>query len=195
MKKFKLFTTIASLCLAVALMVFGVYAATQASVKIGSTITFDASANISGTLTVKSYNVAKVENGEYDLSALTASETFTYKFLATDPTPTGVLTPTKNGEETPFTADKKVIIYVVQFNSDLEDANVVLQVEDSSFTVKNGQTEVNGVTKTNGLKNPSTAGTKATPISYNMIVEITEDLTADATYSVDFTIKLSVGSN
>ncbi len=39
-KKVKLFTTIASLCLAVALMAFGVYAATTASLNVTSSVAF-----------------------------------------------------------------------------------------------------------------------------------------------------------
>jgi len=45
-KRVKLFTTIASLCLAVALMAFGVYAATQASFKITGSVTFTASKDV-----------------------------------------------------------------------------------------------------------------------------------------------------
>ncbi len=41
-KRFKLITTVASLCLAVALMAFGVYAATQSTLQVSSTVTFEA---------------------------------------------------------------------------------------------------------------------------------------------------------
>lgn len=53
MKKFKLFTTIASLCLAVALMAFGVYAATQATVTVSSSVTFGATGNVKATVSYK----------------------------------------------------------------------------------------------------------------------------------------------
>ena len=84
MKKIKLFTTIASLCLAVALMAFGVYAATSASIGVTSSITFSADGQVGGTLTVKSYSVASVaESGEIDLSQQTALENFTAIINAT----------------------------------------------------------------------------------------------------------------
>lgn len=41
-KRVKILTTIASLCLAVALMAFGVYAATQQTMTVGSTVSFTA---------------------------------------------------------------------------------------------------------------------------------------------------------
>ena len=56
-KRVKLLTTIASLCLAVALMAFGVYAASSATVAVTSTVTFDVSGDFVGTVTVKAYAV------------------------------------------------------------------------------------------------------------------------------------------
>lgn len=59
-KKIKLFSTIASLCLAVALMAFGVWAATEAGMKVGSTVTFhSANVNVKYTITV-AYTNGKV---------------------------------------------------------------------------------------------------------------------------------------
>ena len=52
MKKVKLFTTIASLCLAVALMAFGVYAATQVDISITGNVSFSAAANVKATVTL-----------------------------------------------------------------------------------------------------------------------------------------------
>ena len=52
-KRVKLLTTIASLCLAVALMAFGVYAATSLQGKVSSTLTFTSS-EIDGTWTLVS---------------------------------------------------------------------------------------------------------------------------------------------
>ena len=54
-KRFKLITTIASLCLAVALMAFGVYAATNASFTVTSTINFSTSGDLVGTATVEAF--------------------------------------------------------------------------------------------------------------------------------------------
>lgn len=54
-KRVKLLTTIASLCLAVALMAFGVYAATTASITVNSTVSFDVGSHLDGTITVTAY--------------------------------------------------------------------------------------------------------------------------------------------
>ena len=51
-KRFKLITTIASLCLAVALMAFGVYAATEASFSVTNRVSFDATANVKAQVTL-----------------------------------------------------------------------------------------------------------------------------------------------
>ena len=53
-RKFKLLTSVASLCLAVALMAFGVYAAATPKVTITGTVTFQAE-NVFATVTVYKY--------------------------------------------------------------------------------------------------------------------------------------------
>ena len=51
-KRFKLFSTIASLCLAIALMAFGVYVATTASFSITNKVSFTAEKNVKATITL-----------------------------------------------------------------------------------------------------------------------------------------------
>ena len=65
-RKFKLFATVASLCLSVALMAFGVYAATQASYRVTSTVSF--AAQVTGTWKYK------VENAAWDNAVSGQSE-------------------------------------------------------------------------------------------------------------------------
>ena len=67
-KKVKLFTTIASLCLAVALMAFGVYAARSIILTANGTITFEAT-DINGVWTQV---VANVSGGEFKTGEKTA---------------------------------------------------------------------------------------------------------------------------
>lgn len=64
-KKVKLFTTIASLCLAVALMAFGVYAAQNVTVDITGSVTFEAAAHVNTTITLSSTleNIKAEEGG------------------------------------------------------------------------------------------------------------------------------------
>ena len=63
MKKVKLFTTIASLCLAVALMAFGVYAAQNVVVTASGTVNFEVGANVAGTLSIVGYSEQEAEYG------------------------------------------------------------------------------------------------------------------------------------
>ncbi len=73
-RKFKLFATVASLCLSVALMAFGVYAATSVTYNVSGTVSF--SAHVACTWTVKAtYN---------DTSKTPVGTPDTKQFLATD---------------------------------------------------------------------------------------------------------------
>lgn len=56
-RKFKLFTSIASLCLAVALMAFGVYAATAPTLNVTGSVSFSAS-NVYATVKVEKHEAA-----------------------------------------------------------------------------------------------------------------------------------------
>ena len=63
-KRVKLLTTIASLCLAVALMAFGVYAATNITATVTNTVSFTATENVKATLTYStSLTNATLEEG------------------------------------------------------------------------------------------------------------------------------------
>ena len=104
-KRIKLFSTIASLCLAVALMAFGVWAATSAEFKATSTVAFtsttvliDVTGNVEGFATQENgksasyrYNADKtktdVYNETWEIGALTFNEehqTITYKVTITN---------------------------------------------------------------------------------------------------------------
>ena len=61
-RKFKLFATIASLCLSVALMAFGVYAATQATYNVSSSVSFVAQVKCTFTAAVVDGNDADISN-------------------------------------------------------------------------------------------------------------------------------------
>ena len=88
-KRVKLLTTIASLCLAVALMAFGVYAATSVKATITTTISFT-STEISGTWTLKIDGVEQSGTTEGDTTTFTpaltvgASKTFAYEITFTN---------------------------------------------------------------------------------------------------------------
>ena len=104
MKKVKLFTTIASLCLAVALMAFGVYAATQVSYTVKGNISFNATA-LDGTWMYEvvkgtgcATDVAKTNEGNTAVSlnfvdgATTATFTVKAYFTPTTEVATGTVT-------------------------------------------------------------------------------------------------------
>ena len=67
-KKVKLITTIASLCLAVALMAFGVFAALNVSYTITNTVSYSAAANVKATITytTEATNVKEIRKGSLD---------------------------------------------------------------------------------------------------------------------------------
>ena len=85
MKKVKLFTTIASLCLAVALMAFGVYAAANVNVNVSSTVTVNAN-GISGTWYVNEEAMSEGTTNNVDapnaISSDEGSIVYTVEFVA-----------------------------------------------------------------------------------------------------------------
>ena len=192
MKKFKLFTTIASMCLAVALMAFGVYAATNATFGVSSNIKYTVSGNIGGTLTVNSY---ASKDGTTIAEGAQAMETFTATVNATmTDEEAGKL---KANETTPsdssFTADNKYVIYVVEFDETTSE-NVVLQVE--SVTLKKGTGEsavaTTEISVTNQLTSAVPAETQGTVNKYNIVVKLDAALNADTTFTVEFNVKVSI---
>ena len=78
-RKFKLLTSVASLCLAVALMAFGVYAATAPKVTISGTVSFNAT-NVFATVTVYA--------GTGDEAGWDVVETLTYDATQGEDAPT-----------------------------------------------------------------------------------------------------------
>ena len=87
MKKVKLFTTIASLCLAVALMAFGVYAAGTQNVKVSANVSYEIGNHVAGTLTVTAYD--KLDTATAALTDVVDTKTATFKSEDADVNKTG----------------------------------------------------------------------------------------------------------
>lgn len=200
MKKFKLISTIASLCLAVALMAFGVYAATQVSVSISSTIKFNTKDNVVGTLTVKSYNIAEYTEKETTPTAPTipGGATAMEEFTAAVNNNTGTVTASKAGETKDKTAtistDKVYVVYEVSFDSSTSDAptlkvdNVSIKSNDTAVDASKAKVAYNGLSEAVTSKSDS-SGNK-----YYIVVKIL-DTSADFTYVVDFTVTIASTAN
>ncbi len=118
-KNFKLFSTIASLCLAVALMAFGVWAATSVSLGVTSKVSFtvsDVFVNITGKATLGGEDVAS--------AAFTATSY------------TGTVANTKLDNETwaigtiAFTSEKDVIVYTLEISNAAKSGQVKVTVTD-----------------------------------------------------------------
>ncbi len=118
-KNFKLFSTIASLCLAVALMAFGVWAATSVSLGVTSKVSFtvsDVFVDITGKATLKGVDVAS--------AAFTATSY------------TGTVANAKLDNETwaigtiAFTSEKDVIVYTLEISNAAKSGQVKVTVTD-----------------------------------------------------------------
>lgn len=81
-RKFKLITSVASLCLAVALMAFGVYAATAPAVTVSGTVSFSASNVLAGVSVYKLDAQAAAIAGTEDFG--TAVGTYEYTAATTE---------------------------------------------------------------------------------------------------------------
>lgn len=152
MKKFKLISTIASLCLAVALMAFGVYAAKTINVSVTSNITFSTGANVKGTLTVKSYNIKDYTVNAESPTAPTIgdSEKVWEEFTASVNNAAGSAA-LKTGDGTnskvELTSDKLYVVYAISFESSF----------DNKPTLKVDTTGTNALSITTGSDTSETA--------------------------------------
>lgn len=141
-KRVKLFTTIASLCLAVALMAFGVYAATQAKFSVSSTVAFESKTvfiDISGT-------VAGMAN-EGDTKLV---KSFSY---AHDKSDTDKIDKTWQIGAMTFDEDHKTITYTIEFTNQSEFAinitpHTALQDTDDFGYVETGRDTLNNIAST-----------------------------------------------
>lgn len=193
MKKFKLISTIASLCLAVALMAFGVYAATQVSVSISSTIKFNTKDNVVGTLTVKSYNIGsytekQVPTIPQDAEAL---EEFTASVNNNAGTVTASKTEATKDKTATISTDKVYVVYEVSFKSNTSN-DPTLKVD--SVTIKSGVATVETTKAKVAYNGLSTAVSSKDQAKAYIVVQIL-DTNADFTYTVDFTVAIEATTN
>ena len=146
-RKFKLFATVASLCLSVALMAFGVYAATSVTYNVSGTVSFS-SLEVASTWTAGAYKANETDpwgettNGSYSTTAgqagpLTNSATFpAVAFTTTDNVVIYKIT-CKNDGSTPF------YVHVASSGNELVDNDTKLTVEVEAG-VKDAEEAVSG---------------------------------------------------
>ena len=132
-KNFKLFSTIASLCLAVALMAFGVWAATTASFGITSKVTF-AATDVYVQFTADNYKGATVE-------AALASQSLGQKTFNSY-TGENPMVPSATAEKidtlTDITLDGTVIAFVYKFTvKNVGKDDVIVTITDNSVAGEN----------------------------------------------------------
>lgn len=84
-RKVKLFTSIASLCLAVALMAFGVYAATSATYHVTSNVTYASQVAVKWTGKYTVLNEAAVQDTDHTVTGAEDEGDATSEWLITDP--------------------------------------------------------------------------------------------------------------
>ena len=173
-KRFKLFATIASLCLAVALMAFGVYAATSISLTVSGNVGFTAS-GINGSWAFKS---ATVTGGTFEggKTTLTSSDF------------------TASGEATAKTGSLPQLTLTAPENNGVPTATITITAEFTMDGTVAANLSVAGSDTTTVKYTEATQGavasTAGTPVSVSIKVTITapNDYEAfEASYSVTFT--------
>lgn len=140
-KKFKLFSTIASLCLAVALMAFGVWAASNPQFTVNSNVTFTASDDMFvGVKVTQVFGTSSVEKTAQSYEGSTYGN-YTYK------------APTEMAfDEVSFTTKNKELIYTVVITNYTADSAKVTVSLPAVLTVDVGSavTSVETTLKTEG---------------------------------------------
>lgn len=174
-KRVKLLTTIASLCLAVALMAFGVYAASTATFTVKSTAKFDVTGDLVGTITVTAYNSADGTTTGDQAGQTTQVVNYTTTSGEIDLS-TSVIT---------LSLDKPYVYYEVSYANDGSTPEATIKLSNFSATLE-------GATGTWGdaacIDGDSSTDTKAT-LSAKYTPAATT--TAAETYAVTFTISLA----
>ena len=177
-KKIKLITTFASLGLALALMVFGVYAATSATFKIDGTVSFQASANVDAIVRVyeSANNLAAPLDAAADSGWTQVDTDYTISYK-TNTNPTGgktflltndALTVSNTGVAQYYCV--KVTIQNISTNTanTLTITHTALDGSDSNVTVVDANTSVT-----------ATAGETATILITLSVTDVTNNATLD----------------
>lgn len=211
MKKFKLISTIASLCLAVALMAFGVYAAKTINVSVTSNITFSTGDNVKGTLTVKSYNIKAytVKGGSPTAPTISDSEKVWEEFTASVNNADGSAI-LKTGEGTnskvELTSEKLFVVYAISFETSSDNkptlkvettgdnALSITTVSDTSETAvgsDNAQLVYNGLSS--AVASYDTSANKVN--TYYIVIQIQEKaVNKSFDYKVKFNVTISAAT-
>ena len=178
--------------LAVALMAFGVYAATSATISFTSNIKYSVGSNIGGVLTVKSYQSTDGDTSKLNMESGKEMEVFTATVNATmtDEEAGKLYAEEKEAKDSIFDANNKYVVYVIEFVESTSQ-NVTLQADDPVLKVS-GKTEVTQDIKVteNGIKDAKVAKTAESVNKYFIVIHLEEALDADVTFTVDFTINV-----
>ena len=190
-RKIKVFSAIASLCLAVALMAFGVYAATQVTYTLSGTVEYSASIAVKAETTVE--YTANEHRGFTD--GLKTVSTLAYE------TEYGTHTFQNYDDDTklPTTGDNYDGIAVDLGTSSAWRITVVVstpqttakvQVTEPVLTSYNGDDNFIIVASAdNASKEDVSNGASQTYIYYIYLVDATENVTDSATFSLQFTFE------
>lgn len=189
-RKFKLLTSIASLCLAVALMAFGVYAATAPTLNVTGTVSFSAS-NVYATVTMQQ-GTAK------DLDSITLNDVTVTNGVWTVETADANANATANADAN-LTDTTPAYKYVITIKSDFSEGSQALvkgtfgdSIPSSSDT---GVTVTAKISVNDGEATDIAAnGTFEIPASKTAVITVTvvvDPALADSTVSVDTGLSIS----
>lgn len=174
-KKVKLFTTIASLCLAVALMAFGVYAARSIAITANGTIKFEAT-DINGAWTQV---VASVSGGEFTGATEGQKTSQTLNVEGAAVTIPEVKVVAADTETSPVVT----ITLTATFRNDADTVNAALTAAEASKTPGTNAT----IVITPGAAGNAQAGKTGT-VTIEIKLTVKNNYTGvDAAYSVTFT--------
>ncbi len=184
-RKVKLFTSIASLCLAVALMAFGVYAATSATYHVTSNVTYASQVAVTwtgkytvGTQTTTDDTVQKVNGTEAssaqnwaigDVALTAVNNKVTYEFTCANDGGDAI-TVTASSAKLFGDANLKVEAQFGNTESELPALAEVTELENMEATLTGGQMCKLVIVVT--LKNPGTSvGTSANSMDITLTAE------------------------
>ena len=185
-RKFKLFATVASLCLSVALMAFGVYAATSVTYTVSGSVSF--AAHVDAKFTAGVYTKtggAETDLWDYDGETITGTTTSQY-YKSYDPRATDATASSEwQNANVAFEASKTTAIYRITCTNE-GSQTLYLHFDTTGNTLAD---QANKLTVT--IKVGTGTLGEALTNDFETLKSTQGEVAADATYVIEIEVKLT----
>ena len=189
-RKFKLFATVASLCLSVALMAFGVYAATQVTYTVSGSVSF--TAQVDATFTAGAYTaVGGAEANLWDYGGSVTGEADSAYYKTFSPEVDAATAEGSWGDaDITFTSAKRTVVYRFEcVNDGSQDLYVHIDTDANKLVDQAIGDDADGLLAVSVNHGLTTVGSQNLEIA--ALNDTTVTVTPGATYVWEITVQLA----